>query len=93
MQDPTHPVADEYGDDHPIIGHALAALRSFGGDIERVQAAMLLAMWSHRRELSDREWRAIMRRFPGDDIPAGAWLSDQALAEHPDGGWISGGMT
>lgn len=59
------------GDGHPIVETAVDAL-TFGGwvdiaDIPRDRAALLLDCWAHRRELSDREVKAILARFPERD--------------------------
>lgn len=62
-------------DGHPVVMEAWWALRHFGASMDRAQAVILLAMWCHRGELSEREYRAVLRRFPvPDNVPPGSWL-------------------
>lgn len=80
--------------DHPVVSVAVAALRHFGDELDRATAAMLLPMWRHFAELSDREYRSVLLAFPAGDIPAGSWLSDESLGrvDQADGGWTSGAI-
>lgn len=67
---------------HPIVGLAEAGLRAFG--CETVEdAARLLPMWSHFRDLSDREAQAVLARFmPGtDDAVERAYIAAKHEAE------------
>jgi len=77
------PVLGDGWDAHPIVVEAWRALIAFGADLDRAQATVLITMWCHRVELSEREWRAVMRRFPvPGDVPTRSWL--YGLDEEPD---------
>lgn len=45
------------------VDHAVASLRALG-DLDRAQAARLLATWRYSPELSRRERAAVLARFP-----------------------------
>ena len=48
---------------NPILIAAEASLRAFG-DVDRATAETLLSMWTHVPELTARERRALLLRFP-----------------------------
>jgi hypothetical protein len=48
------------------------ALRAFGGDVTREQAAMLLTMWKYGADLSPADTTAVLDRFRSVDTMAGA---------------------
>ncbi|GAA1028031.1 hypothetical protein GCM10009557_11580 [Virgisporangium ochraceum] len=43
------------------------ALRAFGGDVTRPQAALLLTMWRYVRDLTPADMAAVLGRFPSAD--------------------------
>lgn len=43
-----------------VIARAVDALRLFGGDMSREQAAALLEMWAHRCELTPAEVETVL---------------------------------
>lgn len=77
--------------DHPIVAAALDALHHFSDDLDRSTACLLLGMWAHVRELSDREYRSVLAAFPlPADTPPGSWL--RSFDEPDTHGYISGSM-
>lgn len=69
------PVLGDGWDQNPIVLEGYGALRRFGADLDRGQAAILISQWAHRIELSEREYRAVLRRFPvPGDVPPNSWL-------------------
>jgi hypothetical protein len=80
------PNPDGY-DGNPAVTLAVAALRTFGGTLTRVEATALLRWWEHYTELSPREIAAVLRRFEaGED----AIQQAESGVAQPGGGWISG---
>jgi hypothetical protein len=77
---------------HPIVLAAIASLKAFGSmQMDRENAALILPMWAHYWELSEREISAVYEYFtPDDDEESTA--DPEAPVAHPGGGWISGPM-
>lgn len=55
-----------------IVDVAERALRAFGGDVTREQAAMLLVSWKYSRDLTPADRTAVLDRFRSVDALAGA---------------------
>lgn len=51
---------------NPVVDAAEQALRAFGDNVARGQAARLLQGWKYTPELSVRERQAVLARFPVD---------------------------
>ena len=84
----TVPINPQPGDDagmwasHPVIDTAERALRAYGEADEpmtRLRATLLLPLWAHYPELTEREADAVLARFGPPEPPRG-------------GGWLSGSM-
>lgn len=54
---------DEYEGD-TTVGLAVYELNHFGAELDGTTALVLLALWRHNRELTQRERVAVLRRFP-----------------------------
>jgi hypothetical protein len=50
-----------------ITDLAERALRSFGGELTREQAALLLTMWRYSHDLTETERAEVLDRFPSVD--------------------------
>lgn len=50
-----------------VIDVAENALRAFGGNLTRPQAALLITMWKYRSDLTPADTSAVLSRFPTGD--------------------------
>lgn len=55
-----------------VVDVAERALRAFGGELTREQAAMLLTMWKYQSDLTGDDRAAVLGRFRSVDECAGA---------------------